>query len=202
MSEKCVRVFEVKEAEKYLRDLPVKDSILNGIKRVNVFKGSDALKHLMNKKGMVTAEAKDIITLLLDHHYIARVKPMNDQYTFDVSYEFNINHEYIWLKEGSNTYTILVSIGIIIFALIIALFPIWPRTLKVSTGYLFYGIFVIAGLLIFISIVRVIVYLLVKGYSGKEFWIFPNLYEDCGVLESFVPFYDWCEKIEEKEKPE
>ncbi|KAI5185527.1 translocation protein SEC62 [Nematocida homosporus] len=185
--------FSVKEAEKHLRNIETVDAILNRIKRIRVFKGTDALKYLMNQQGLVSTEAKLVMETLLENHYISRVQQLGDQYTLDIGYSFNINHEYIWLVDGSRAYTIGISVAILVGALIMALFPIWPRSIKMGTGYLFYLIFGLFILLISISIVRLIVYLVIKAATGQNFWIFPNLYEDCGILESFVPLYGWTE---------
>ncbi|KAI5171701.1 translocation protein SEC62 [Nematocida sp. LUAm3] len=193
------RTFTVREAEKILRGVETKDSTLNRIKRIEVFKGTDALKYLMNKKQVLSTEAKDIMNLLLESHYIVRVRPTDDQYALDVGYDFNINHEYIWIVEKSRIFTIGVSIIILIAAIILALFPIWPRSIRASTGYLFYAFFGLFAFLIVISIIRLIVFGLINITTGLHFWIFPNLYEDCGILESFVPLYGWDTGESEKE---
>lgn len=188
------RQFTVKQADSLLRDVPTKESVLNGIKRIFLFKGIDAVKYLMNKKSLLTSEAKTVLTVLLDNHYIVRVCPSGDQHTLDISYEFNINHEYIWLKEGSKTPLVLMSIAGVLICLTIAMFPIWPRSIKIGTGYLFYVLLGIVGFLVFITIFRYILNVLLWLSIRRSFWIFPNLYADCGVIESFIPLYGWDEE--------
>ncbi|KAH9386320.1 translocation protein SEC62 [Nematocida major] len=183
--------FSVSYAEKSLRDMPTRESILNKAKRVEVFKGSDALKYLMNKKGLLSMQAKDIMSVLLDNHYIVRVRPMDDQHILDLSYEFNINHEYIWIKEGSRVMLYLFSVAALLIALTLAMFPIWPRSVKIGTGYIFYLLIGLIAFLISITVSRAALYVAVWGTTGKHFWLFPNLYADCGILESFMPLYGW-----------
>lgn len=185
------RHFSVNQAEKLLRGIETTEGILNEMKRIEVFKGTDALKYLMNTKKLLSIEAKDIMSVLLDNHYIVRVRRANDQYILDISYEFNINHEYIWLKEGSKAFMMLVSIAALVFAVALALFPIWPRTMRVGTGYFFYLLMGIVIFLISITIIRFILYVAVLLCTSKTFWLFPNLYAECGILESFVPLYGW-----------
>ncbi|OAG31562.1 translocation protein SEC62 [Nematocida displodere] len=201
MAEKraVVRTFTLKEAEKLLRDLPTKDSTLNGIKRVDVFKGSDALIHLMNSKKLLSEEARNVMNTLLEQHYLVRAKSEGEQHTIDVSYDFAVKSEYIWIVEGSQLFTILISALVLAGSLLLAMFPIWPRFMRMGTGYLFYvGLFLFA-LLIGISIVRVCVNLAIRVAVGRSFWIFPNLFEECGILESFVPFSAWEDEAKEEE---
>ncbi|EHY65400.1 translocation protein SEC62 [Nematocida ausubeli] len=190
-------------AEKSLRDIDTTESILNKMKRISIFKGSDAVKHLMSKKGLLASEAKEVMGILLDNHYIVRVRPSDEHHILDISYEFNINHEYIWLKEGSKSMMYLISIMLFFAAVALAMFPIWPRSVKVGTGYLFYLLMGIVIFLIAITIVRVVIYLSIWLVTRRSFWLFPNLYADCGVLESFVPLYGWdeCEDKVEEEEP-
>lgn len=51
------------------------------------------------------------------------------------------------------------------------------------------GFFAVAILRLILYVLSLIVY---KDVGG--FWIFPNLFEDCGVLESFKPLYGFGEK--------
>ncbi|KAI5165941.1 translocation protein SEC62 [Nematocida sp. AWRm78] len=192
------RHFTVSYAEKSLRDIETTESILNKMKRISIFKGSHAVNHLMSKKGLLASEAKEVMSILLDNHYIVRVRPVDDQHILDISYEFNINHEYIWIKEGSKTAMYLLSMMVFLAALILAMFPIWPRSVKMATGYLFYAMIGIVVFLISITIIRAVIYLAVLLVCRRSFWLFPNLYAECGILESFVPLYGWDEEIDQE----
>lgn len=191
------RQFTAKQAENLLRGLSTTESILNGIKRISLFKGIDAVKYLMNKKDLLAADAKTVLSVLLDNHYIVRVRPSGDQHSLDISYEFNINHEYIWLKEGSKTPLILMSIGGLLICLTIAMFPIWPRSIKIGTGYLFYVLMGIIAFLFAITIIRSVVFAIVWLITRRSFWIFPNLYAECEIIESFIPLYEWSDEDNE-----
>lgn len=194
------RAITVKEAEKYLRDIETKDSILNGIKRVQVFKGSDALTYLMSKKGLKASDVSNVMKTLLSNHYIVKVRAENEQYTLDdPSYDFNINHQYIWLVEGSGMYGIALGVGVTFIMLALAMFPIWPHSMKVGSGYMFYLLFGIFVALLVVSVLRLVVFGAVKVTTGQNFWILPNLYEECGILESFVPLWGWEDGKKEKE---
>ncbi|KAI5189757.1 translocation protein SEC62 [Nematocida sp. AWRm77] len=189
------------EAEKYLRDIETKDSILNGIKRVRVFKGSDALEYLIGKKSLKATEVSEIMSVLLMQHYIVKVKEENEQCILDnPSYEFSLGDQYIWIVEGSWLYGILLGCLVILGMLALAMFPIWPYKLKVGSGYLFYLLFGLFIALFVVSIIRLIVFGTIKVFTGQSLWILPNLFEECGILESFVPLWAWDEESAEKEK--
>lgn len=190
----------VKIAEKYLRGIKTKEAILNRMKRIEVFKGADAIKYLMNAKKLSTANAKETMICLLNNHYVARVKCTNkeqEQYTFLAGYEFNINHEYMWMVEGSALSTFAIGIGLLTGTFTVALFPIWPRFARIGTGYMFYVLLGLLASILLISVIRIIVYLGVRVGTGAELWIFPNLFEECGILESFVPLYQYNSSSDE-----
>lgn len=180
--------------------------VLRGVKRLDVFKGVDALKHLLDSnrgsRKLLTADAKAVMNLLLEQQYIVRVKEDDKNYEIVIDPEFNINYKYIWLVEGSQVQTVVISLLALLAMLAIALFPIWPLRFKACTGYLFY---VLLGLLVFLlslTVIRLVLNLGIRIVTGHNFWLFPNLYEDCGILESFQPFYSLNEVAVEAELEE
>lgn len=90
----------------------------------------------------------------------------------------------------------LIVIGVISAILALVCYPLWPMFMRRGSYYLSMGALGLLGLFFAMAIVRLIIYLvtlpLTKSQGG--FWIFPNLFEDCGVLESFRPFYGYGEK--------
>lgn len=196
----------IDEADKCLRGVQTHGAVLRGVKRVEVFKGADALKHLLesNRGGrkLLAADARAAMNLLLEQQRIVRVKEDNENYEIVIDPEFNINYKYIWLVERSQLQTVVISLLVLFAMLAVALFPIWPLRLKACTGYLFYVLLGLLVLLFSLTVIRFVLNLGVWMVSGHHFWIFPNLYEDCGILESFRPFYSLSPRTKSEPSPE
>merc|ERR1712127_260806 len=86
----------------------------------------------------------------------------------------------------------------------VCLFPLWPPWMRLGVHYLSIAA---AGFLVFIivlGIVKYIIFALLFALSGGKlrFWIFPNLTEDVGFLESFKPLFDYTYtgKVKQKAK--
>jgi len=96
---------------------------------------------------------------------------------------------YVWLFEGDQTYSNLMTGIVIVGFLACVCFPIWPQFLKVWVWYLSVTFLIsIFGL----CIVRLVLFLIV-WVGGYELWILPNLFdESLGVAESFVPIWSFA----------
>lgn len=66
----------------------------------------------------------------------------------------------------------------------IFLFPLWPMSAKLVV---FYISVVLLYVLLGIIFVRLLIFIVLR-ILGFEFWIFPNLFQDVSVIESFKPF--------------
>lgn len=98
---------------------------------------------------------------------------------------------YAWNFTPPNPYMLLYSILGICVVFTIILFPLWPFWMRKGVWYLSTGLLCFVGLFFATAIVRLIIYLITLAAMSRQLWIFPNLFEDCGVLESFKPFYEW-----------
>lgn len=63
---------------------------------------------------------------------------------------------------------------------------------------LVYGITRLVRFIFLIAIIRLIIYIITLLVLPRAFWLYPNLFEDCGVLESFQPLYGWDEPKKSK----
>ncbi|KAJ2682130.1 Translocation protein S62, partial [Coemansia spiralis] len=86
---------------------------------------------------------------------------------------------------------ILGGIGVVAVVLAGVMFPLWPSVLRNGTWYLSMLALGLLGLLFATAIVRLIIYLITMVAAPQGLWIFPNLFEDVGFFESFVPLYAW-----------
>ena len=79
------------------------------------------------------------------------------------------------------------------------LFPLWPPVLRTAAWYLSIALLgLIAGILV-IAVVRLILFVITMLALPPGIWLFPNLFEDVGFFESFVPLWGW-QKVSKKKK--
>lgn len=101
-------------------------------------------------------------------------------------------HEaYVWIYDPIPMHYWILGVLVVIGAIVICLFPLWPPSLRKGVYYLSIAA---AGFLVFIlglAVLRAIVFACVWVVTGGKhhFWIFPNLTEDVGFLASFQPLY-------------
>lgn len=91
--------------------------------------------------------------------------------------------------------TILGAATLLVVVLGFMLFPLWPHVIRSKASWVLNIVMYLAigmiGFLIALSIVRMIVYLITYFTVKPGIWIFPNLWEDVGIIESFIPLWDW-----------
>jgi translocation protein SEC62 len=110
----------------------------------------------------------------------------------DPSFTWSDDGYYIWLYSGNQALTYLKSFLLIVLVFALVMYPLWPYQLRSGSWYLaMLGVSLI-GLLMVTAVIRLIIYCFSR-VVGKGFWLFPNLFEDCGFFESFVPLYAWEE---------
>merc|ERR1712025_681756 len=100
---------------------------------------------------------------------------------------------YVWIYDPTPWYYWVGGGAIVLITIAVCLFPLWPPWMRLGVHYLSIAA---AGFLVFIialGVVKYIIFALLFALSaGKlKFWIFPNLTEDVGFLESFMPVYDY-----------
>ncbi|XP_017853873.1 translocation protein SEC62 isoform X2 [Drosophila busckii] len=99
---------------------------------------------------------------------------------------------YVWIYDPIPLHYWIFGFILLLGAVGICLFPLWPPLLRKGVYYLSIAA---AGFLVFIlalTVVRLIVFTIVWGLTGGKlhFWIFPNLTEDVGFFASFWPLYE------------
>lgn len=100
---------------------------------------------------------------------------------------------YVWIYDPIPVYYWFFGTLLVLGAIAICLFPLWPPSVRKGVYYLSVAA---AGFLIFIialAVVRLVVFCLLWAVTfGKHhFWLFPNLTEDVGFLASFWPIYQY-----------
>ncbi|KAJ1806883.1 Translocation protein S62 [Coemansia sp. RSA 2598] len=179
--------------------LRAREGVLNG-RRVQFFKGKSAINALVKAENGEVAkvssreEAVEWVQDLLDFQLIVRCDKVGEgsqQLRINPMQSFDEDAYFAWLYEGSQLMTYLGGIGVVAVVLAGVMFPLWPSSLKKGTWYLSMLALGLLGLLFAIAIVRLIVYVISLGVAPQGLWIFPNLFEDVGFIESFIPLYGW-----------
>ncbi|KAJ1677587.1 Translocation protein S62 [Spiromyces aspiralis] len=196
---------EVMTITKYLYNasksgLHIREGVLNG-RRVQYFKGKSAVNALIKPKTSSAPkcgseeEAIELLEDMVAYQLIVRCDRKENQNVLHPSpfQEFKKDYYYAWVYEGSQLLVILGGIGLVGIVLAGVMFPLWPATLRQGTWYLSVGALGLLGLLFVIAIVRLIVYVISLVVLPRGLWIFPNLFEDVGFIESFIPLYGWDE---------
>jgi translocation protein SEC62 len=115
---------------------------------------------------------------------------------------FSEDEYYAWFYETTQLQTILGGIGIVIVVFGAILFPLWPPILRTAVWYLSIALLgLIAGIIV-IAIVRLILFVITMFAVPPGIWLFPNLFEDVGFFESFVPLWGWQKLPKSKRKKE
>jgi translocation protein SEC62 len=196
----------VLSSAKYLRNSSQSSlKIFEGImadKRVDVFKGSSAIKILLSENYMkrkncfnVTCprDAEDLLQQMLDYGVFIRSVSSNGTKFLqpDLSRKWSEDALYAWVLESSQFWTFLGAFGLLLVSFGIVMYPLWPSSLRNLSWYVMMLLVAFLVFLIVISIIRIIVFGITYFMLSPGIWIFPNLYEDVSFIESFIPLYDW-----------
>ncbi|KAI8388391.1 translocation protein Sec62-domain-containing protein [Radiomyces spectabilis] len=214
----------LKTTANYLRDakasgVKARQGVFNG-KRVEYFKGKSALNALLkeeyakitpkNQEAVTTREAAANTLHDLGKHGFILCVQRGDGISGKGSprvlqpkevQEVREDGYYMWIWEGSQWKIYVGAVALVATILAGVLFPLWPAPLRLGVWYLSVGILGLLGVFFGIAIVRLILYIISLVVLPRGFWLFPNLFEDVGVVESFIPLYGWDEKKSDKSSP-
>lgn len=105
--------------------------------------------------------------------------------------DFEDDMYYIWFHEPIQTVTYIYAALALVAVFAIVLFPLWPVKMRIGVWYLSMGVLGLMGLFFAIAILRLILFTVTFVVAKPGLWIFPNLFEDVGFIESFIPLYAW-----------
>lgn len=195
----------------------VRRGVLNG-KRVDYFKGKTAIRTILGPayaklkkvpKVDNEEEAKALLSKILPNAFFLRVDrptppaPQPGQpKTLLLAPQQSLEEEayYAWFYDGSPLTTILGGAAMVIIMLAGVMFPLWPVKLRIGVWYLSILALGLLGALIVLAIVRLIFWCITVVVCKKAIWMFPNLFEDVGFFDSFVPVWAYDEPKQKKKK--
>lgn len=105
--------------------------------------------------------------------------------------ELNPEDYVVWFYEPVPLTTYLYGLIGLVSVFAVILFPLWPLFMRKGVWYLSMGVLGLIGAFFGLAIVRLIIYVITAVVLRPGLWIFPNLFEDLGVLDSFAPVYGW-----------
>jgi translocation protein SEC62 len=103
------------------------------------------------------------------------------------------NMYYVWLWEGSQVMRKVYAALALAAIFAIVCYPLWPLKLRQGGYYLSWGFLCFMGLFFAMAIFRVILFCVTYFVLPPGFWLFPNLWEDVSVIDSFKPVWAWHE---------
>ena len=179
-------------------------------KRVDVFKGASAVKALLadsfkkcKKAPKVESQrdAEQLLKKMLDFGFFIRASSINGTKFLqpDMSRSWSDDALYAWVLPSSQFWALLGAFGLLVGILSLAMFPLWPSSMKGLSWYVFMACLCFLGLLVITSIVRLILFGITYIAKPPGIWLFPNLFEDVSFIDSFIPLWDW-HKTESPEK--
>ncbi|ORX56609.1 translocation protein [Piromyces finnis] len=203
---------DVMEIAKYLLSsdskMKTRSGVLNG-RRVEYFKGKAATHALMRKaysksKKRPTIDnrekAAEYMKQLVENGLILRVNhtPHSKQCSFNQTQDFNDDFYFVWIYEGSQLKTLLLGFGILLIVLAGVMFQVWPANLRKGAYYILVALMWVMVAFFVMVIFRFILYLVTLLVCKRSIWLFPNLFADCGVIESFQPTWGYGDEDEKK----
>lgn len=201
------------------KSLKQRPGILNG-KRQDFFRVKRALRALesseyqkaCNKKGSklpkitTHAEALEAFRLLPLNRLAFRVQRMETQVALKAGLkpskgvpvlviqprqEFGDDMYYVWFYEPVQIITYVYAALALVAIFAVVLFPLWPIKMRIGVWYMSMGLLGFLGVFFGIAIVRLILFSITYFVASPGLWIFPNLFEDVGFIDSFLPLYGW-----------
>ncbi|KAH1276520.1 hypothetical protein KXX33_000211 [Aspergillus fumigatus] len=107
---------------------------------------------------------------------------------------------YVWLYEGPQWKQKAMAAAVVAGIFAVVLFPLWPMMLRQGVWYLSVGMMGLLGLFFAMSIFRLILFCVTVFVVPPGLWLFPNLFEDVGFIDSFKPLWGWQESKKKKKK--
>ena len=106
---------------------------------------------------------------------------------------------FMWNFEPPNPFLWLYSIIGVAAVFAVVLFPLWPIWMRTGVWYLSTGLLLFIAGFFGIAFIRLIIFIVSYFFMSRRFWLFPNLFADCGVSDSFKPLYGGEEASSKKQ---
>ncbi|XP_030745223.1 translocation protein SEC62 [Sitophilus oryzae] len=100
---------------------------------------------------------------------------------------------YVWIYDPIPFYYWIIGTLLVLGAIGVCLFPLWPPSVRLGVYYLSVAAACILVSIIVMAVIRFILFCLIwiVTLGRHHLWILPNLTEDVGILASFWPLYKY-----------
>ncbi|EJD33916.1 hypothetical protein AURDEDRAFT_26210, partial [Auricularia subglabra TFB-10046 SS5] len=172
-------------------------------RRADYFKGHTAVKALMlpqfdKIKGAPTVATEDdavaVLRSLLPHGFYLQVERRNGKpkpLKLMSAQQFSPDGHYVWLYEGPRWKTYVTGAAILLVILVGSTFQAWPDRCKELVAYALCTPIVFYAFVGVLAVLSQVLFAITSRVVAPGIWLFPNLLEDCSVLQSFVPVWAW-----------
>jgi translocation protein SEC62 len=99
---------------------------------------------------------------------------------------FKPDEYYAWFYEGSQWTNYVGGVAMVAIILAGVMFPLWPPILRLGVWYLSLVFLGLIGLLLVISVIRLIFYVITVLVASPGIWIFPRLFADVGFVRPHI----------------
>ncbi|ADM11828.1 preprotein translocase subunit Sec62 [Encephalitozoon intestinalis ATCC 50506] len=187
-------VEELKKYEAILRQVGTEEKTLRYRRRVGTFKGSSGLA-LLAKKGLEPLKAKSVMQELLNESVLFKVsinKKNARECDVVLDQKFQEDQYYVFANEKTSNISLILCVVFVLMTFTIVLFRMWPRNLQQRLfSYMVYPLGGFITFIIVLAIIRLILFSITYFLYSPGIWLFPNLFEDVGFFESFVPLWEY-----------
>lgn len=128
-------------------------------------------------------------------HTHAKKKRVKGQWNIEVVQQQDTEDDmyYMWLYDGPQWKQRVYALGALVLVMIFVMFPLWPLKLRQGAWYLSMAFFGLIVLFFVMAIFRLILFFITMFSHPPGLWLFPNLFEDVGFVDSFIPLWAWQE---------
>ena len=135
-------------------------------------------------------EALDLLNTIIPYTFFLRVdrgQPMGSSSSpkslqVNPMQIFKPDEYYAWFYEGSQWTNYVGGVAMVAVILAGVMFPLWPPILRLGVWYLSMVFLGLIGLLLVISVIRLIFYIITVLVASPGIWIFPRLFADVGFV--------------------
>ena len=168
--------------------------------RITFFKGKhgvnalcrNAISTTPQKEGEMTRQqGNQDFQMLVDAQMIIRVLKSEGTKILTVSPtpKFNDQDFYVFLYAGSQTWNRLMGFGVLALIFVGVLYPVWPQFMRTGVYYISTLVMGFIAFVLGLGVIRAILWLILVMVLGQGGWLFPNLFADVGIIESFFPLW-------------
>ena len=154
---------------------------------------SNTPRAVRQRKGKVTPTVESTTTKDDDSKDKDKTKKKKFKLELHDDQVFNdsVNEFYVWIYSPTTIKQYIMGALLVIGCIGVCLFPLWPAEVRTGVYYLSMVLASLLGVLLSLAVFKYIIFAGVWVLTmGKiKFWLLPNLTEDVGFIESFIPLY-------------